>query len=258
MKYYIIALMVLSAASAHAQVEIRVEQREDVRVRPIPAEVRTEKRAEVRIDNIKANRDEFQIEARVEKKDSGVRTLQDRVRTLTDINTGGGEILNTQFNIAQRLRLEGAGQIQVRKEERKEKIRNFISEKGVVWAEKKVMLGEKKLEKVSEKTNGIIRKLSDGITKLERTDARIQTLITDETSENVAVALNNAHVLLEVAQSSVAIVKVELRAQIETKDGTSLEAIKSLVETALTDLRAAWSAYIEVTALVKVDITQNN
>jgi hypothetical protein len=197
-------------------------------------------------------------EFREKRMDENTPRPQDRVRELTDIKTDGNTVLKNQFNITQRLRLEGAGEIQTRKEERKEKIQNFITSKKVAWAEKKVMLGEKRLERVSEKTDGIIAKLNAGIMKLEKVDARIQTFINEETSPEIVTALNDAHLLLETAQSSVVVVRIELLAQVQTEDGTSFEAIKSLVAEALGDLRAAWTAYEEVVVLTKGDITQNN
>lgn len=236
MKYYVLALILLSAVSVQGQTGDRMERNKEMRDRPIPT----------------------RAEFREKRMDENTPRPQDRVRELTDIKTDGNTVLKNQFNITQRLRLEGAGEIQTRKEERKEKIQNFITSKKVAWAEKKVMLGEKRLERVSEKTDGIIAKLNAGIMKLEKVDARIQTFINEETSPEIVTALNDAHLLLETAQSSVVVVRIELLAQVQTEDGTSFEAIKSLVAEALGDLRAAWTAYEEVVVLTKGDITQNN
>jgi hypothetical protein len=116
------------------------------------------------------------------------------------------------------------------------------------------MLENEKLRGISQMTAGIISKLDAGIMRLQKADSRIQMFINENTSQDITDAFSEAHILLEKAELSVDVIKTELGAELNSRDGVSFDAIRDLVTTALSDLREAWNAYIGITSSLTEEV----
>jgi len=247
MKYYAIAFALLVAGSAHAQINTRGDAQIKAEMKAPRAEFRLEStsNADVQMNNVRPD-------------NSRANKSNERVRALTDIKTDARKILDSQFNPAQQFRLENAGEHQEKRDQKKEAVREFIKENRSDWKENRVELKGQRKERVKNNTQGIITKLTNGVTRLEKADIRIQTFINAETSVEAIDAFNKAHELLEGAVASVEVVKTELSNEIESAEGTSSQAIRKITSQALSELRGAWTAYQEVIIMTKIELNKEN
>lgn len=171
---------------------------------------------------------------------------EERIRALTDVQTDQTNILRNQFNKAQQQRLESVASIQERRAKKQEAVQDFIERKKDVWNNKRVQLEVRKKQRVTDLTEGAIQKLDNALLRLERSDAHIQTFITEDTPQTTVDAFNSAHALLEEAQASTESIKAQLSLELSNPQGLSSTALKELLIEARDDVQEAWESYKQV------------
>lgn len=177
--------------------------------------------------------------------------VKNRVRNLTDIKADPAQIISDRFNFIQQRRLEKAGMIDEKREEKRETLMQKFEEKKVEWQEKRTQLAEKRHDRVENIAENALGKLQEAVDRLSNTDEKLQSYITEESDQVVIDSLEEANLLLEQAKSSLEVVKSEIDTELNNEDGLSQDALRELINQAKEDTKAAWDAYKEVINLIK-------